>query len=82
MAVFDYVLIGFGALMLVVFLGLPPIVIAGVAERRGRDPELWRIASLIIPIMPLLYLLSVPTLREQEEDEWLEDCADDSGAHD
>ncbi len=62
-------MIAIGAVGLLIFMGLPPILIAGVAERRGRDPELWRLISLIIPLVPLLYLLSVPPLDRAEDDD-------------
>ena len=69
MSAFELTLIAIGAVGLLIFMGLPPILIAGVAERRGRDPELWRLISLTIPLVPLLYLLSVPPLDGAKDDD-------------
>lgn len=65
----DFLAMAIGILMLLLVLGVPPIAIGSVARARGRDVELWRILCVIVPVIPLLYLLSFPPVEEIEEDD-------------
>ena len=57
-----------GVIILTVIIGGPPLLAGRAARARGRDPEVWQLLCVIVPVIPYLYLLSIPTLRELERE--------------
>lgn len=68
MTAFDYVAIVIGVIIVTVIIGGPPLLAGRAARARGRDPEVWQLLCVIVPVIPYLYLLSIPTLRELERE--------------
>lgn len=68
MTAFDYVAIVIGVIIVTVIVGGPPLLAGRAARARGRDPEVWQLLCVIVPVIPYLYLLSIPTLRELERE--------------
>ena len=69
MTALDYAGIVIGVIVLTAIFGGPPLLACRAARARGRDPEVWQLLCVIVPVVAFLYLLSIPTLRELEEEE-------------
>ena len=69
MTALDYAGIVIGVIVLTAIMGGPPLLAGRAARARGRDPEVWQLLCVIVPVVAFLYLLSIPTLRELEEEE-------------
>jgi MFS family permease len=49
------------------FLLSIPIITARLANRFGRDPKIWFLIGLLLPVIATFLLLFLPDLSEKEE---------------